>query len=139
MKYHANAKLTVHQRLAMKEEFEEGMSLTQLAQRYHISTKTVQRWIHRDVPTDRSSAPKRRRSKRGGGLKAAVKRHKNAHPRHGTQQICLSRKTSICRNEYRDNPDSCLYARVIGAGEVRIATHRLGIMPVTRPTRGNKM
>lgn len=42
-------------------------------------------------------------------------------------QICLFHKKPVCANEYQDNPDSCLYVRVMGAGEVEIATHRQGI------------
>ncbi len=87
MKYHKNARLTVLQRLDMRKEFEEGKSLTQLARSYHVSTKAVQKWVHRDDPTDRSSAPHHRRSKRGGGLKNAVKHCKEDHPRWGYRRI----------------------------------------------------
>jgi transposase len=88
MKYHANAKLTVHLRRAMREEFLGGAtSIKKLAARYHVSTKTVQKWVHREEPTDRSSAPRRRRSKRPPGLASAVRRRKKAHPRQGTRRI----------------------------------------------------
>lgn len=87
MKYHSNATLTVHTRRAMHDEFHQGASIKELAARYHVATKTVQRWIHRDVFTDRSSAPRRRRSKRPPGLKKAVIKHKEAHPNHGTLGI----------------------------------------------------
>jgi len=87
MKYHANAKLTVYQRRAMREEFEQGMSISKLSERYHVNTKTVQKWVHREEMTDRSSAPRRRRSKRPPGLKNAVRRYKKAHQGHGTRSV----------------------------------------------------
>jgi transposase InsO family protein len=71
----------------MRVEFLEGRSLTQLARSYHVSTKTVQKWVHREETADRSSAPHRRRSKRGGGLKSAVKQQKEAHPHRGCRRI----------------------------------------------------
>ena len=64
MQYHPEAKLTVHQRRTMHDEFQQGASLKELAATYHVATKTVQKWVHRDTFTDRSSAPKRRRSTR---------------------------------------------------------------------------
>jgi len=87
MKYHANATLTVHQRRSMRKEFQEGASIVTLAARYHVTTKTVQKWVHRDDPADRSSAPRRRRSKRPPGLKRAVKEHKRLNPDRGTRSI----------------------------------------------------
>lgn len=54
----------MHQRLAMREEFLAGASLTELAARYHVATKTVQKWVHRETFTDRSAAPHRRRTHR---------------------------------------------------------------------------
>lgn len=61
---HANAALTVHQRREMAEKFQQGASLNELAAAYHVGTKTVQRWVHRTVFTDRSSAPHHRRTRR---------------------------------------------------------------------------
>jgi uncharacterized protein YjcR len=64
MQYHPQAKLTIHHRRAMREEFLAGASLKELAVRYHVATKTVQKWVHRDTFTDRSAAPHRRRTQR---------------------------------------------------------------------------
>ena len=61
---HPNARLTVLQRREMHDKFVQGASLTELADAYHVGTKTVQKWVHRTVFTDRSSAPKHRRTKR---------------------------------------------------------------------------
>lgn len=87
MKYHSNATTTVHLRRKIHDEFQQGASIKDIAARYHVSTKTVQKWAHRDVFTDRSSAPRRRRSKRPPGLKKAVIKHKEAHPNHGALGI----------------------------------------------------
>ncbi len=64
MQYHANAKLTIAQRQAMRAEFLQGASITELAARYRVATKTVRRWVHREDPRDRSTAPHHRRTKR---------------------------------------------------------------------------
>lgn len=64
MQYHPQAVLTRHQRQAIHDEFQAGASLKELAAKYHVATKTVQKWAHREVFTDRSSAPQRRRTRR---------------------------------------------------------------------------
>lgn len=89
MKYHPNAKLTVHQRSEMRERFLQGWSIKQLARFYHVNTKTVQRWIHREDPQDRSTAPKRRCFKRPPGLVDAVVKLKQENPAKGTLGIAL--------------------------------------------------
>lgn len=48
----------------MCEEFLAGASLKELAARYHVATKTVQKWVHRDTFTDRCAAPHQRRTHR---------------------------------------------------------------------------
>ena len=63
-KLHANAQLTIHQRQALHDEFHQGASLTDLAAKYQVATKTVQKWAHRDTFTDRSAANRHRRTQR---------------------------------------------------------------------------
>lgn len=65
MQYHPEAALTVHQRRALHDDYHQrGLSIKDLTAKYQVATKTVQKWIHRDTFTDRSSAPHRRRSHR---------------------------------------------------------------------------
>ncbi len=87
MKYHPNARLTIHQRRALREDFLAGASRAELAAKYHVSPKTVQRWCHRESPQDRSSAPQHRRSKRPPGYKAAVRHLRQAHRAWGTRRL----------------------------------------------------
>ncbi len=87
MKYHSNAALTVHLRRRLHDEFHQGASLKYLADKYHVSTNTVQKWAHRDEFTDRSSAPRRRRSKRPPGLKKAVLKTKEKNQKLGSLGI----------------------------------------------------
>ena len=87
MKYHGNARLTIHQRRALRADYLAGMSRAELAAKYHVSPSTVQKWADRDTPEDRSSAPHRRRSKRPPGYKAAVRPLRQAHRAWGTRRL----------------------------------------------------
>jgi transposase InsO family protein len=56
MRYHSNATTNQNQRVAIGHS---QKSRRQLAQQYHVSVGTIQRWVQRDSPADRSSSPKR--------------------------------------------------------------------------------
>ena len=59
IKYHPNAKTTVHIRKIIKESNEPILSL---AKRFNLTKTTVSKWKHREDFTDKSSRPHRIRT-----------------------------------------------------------------------------
>ena len=57
MKLHSQAALTLKQRQQVKRLHEEGVSIRKLAQRFGVNPTTIQRWIKRESPLDKNSAP----------------------------------------------------------------------------------
>lgn len=90
MHLHSNASLTVCQRRAAKRLFEGGgWTRAQLARKYGVSWKTVNRWVGRDSPLDRS-APVRAKRVVTPEYEAAVIAYRQAHPHHGPIRIALA-------------------------------------------------
>ena len=84
MKIHANAKLTVRQRLEVKRlHEEEGLSYRELARRFDVDQATIWKWIKRESPLDLSSAPKRRHTALSEEQKKAIRSYREANPRAG--------------------------------------------------------
>lgn len=88
MEIHAQAALTIKQRLEVKRLHEEdGVSIRGLAKRFRVDPTTIQRWIKRASPLDRSSAPVRHASVTTPEYRAAVVAYRNERPHHGPIRI----------------------------------------------------
>lgn len=88
MELHANAALTLQQRKEVQRlHREEGISIRRLAVRFATNPTTIQRWVGRDSPLDRSTAPHRSRSTITPAYRAAVIAYRQANPRHGPVRI----------------------------------------------------
>lgn len=58
MKLHARAALTIKQREEVRRlHVEERMSIRKLAVRFRVNPTTIQRWVGRESPLDKTSAP----------------------------------------------------------------------------------
>lgn len=58
MHYHAKAALTATQRAQVRRRHQNGAAQAELARRFGVHRRTIQRWISRTDTADRSSAPK---------------------------------------------------------------------------------
>ncbi|KPL91238.1 helix-turn-helix domain-containing protein [Herpetosiphon geysericola] len=89
MGIHRNAALTVRQRQELQRlRREEGWTIARLATHFRVNRSTVFRWIHRDHPDDRSSAPNHHgRIVVTDAYRTAVLTYRDANPHHGTQRI----------------------------------------------------
>jgi hypothetical protein len=80
--------LTIKQRQTVKQlHDEQGISIRQLAQRFEVNPTTIQRWIKRESPLDRSTAPVKRRSVITEEYLAAVINYRKEHLKHGPIRI----------------------------------------------------
>lgn len=96
MKLHAQAALTLKQRQEVKRVHqEEGESIRGLAKRYRVNPTTIQRWVHRDSPLDRSAAPIHPHSIITPEYGAAVIAYRKAHPRQGPIRIAQALKAEF--------------------------------------------
>jgi Helix-turn-helix domain len=88
MELHSRAALTIKQRQSVKQlHDEQGISIRQLAQRFEVNPTTIQRWIKRESPLDRSTAPVNRRSVITEDYLTAVIDYRKEHPKHGPIRI----------------------------------------------------
>lgn len=88
MRVHAKAALTQTQRRLVRELAQQGVSDSELARRFGVHRRTIERWSNRDDPTDRSSAPKRHGRKLvDDEYERAVIAQRTAHPTHGPKRI----------------------------------------------------
>ena len=88
MRLHANAALTQTQRRLVRELAGQGVSDTELARRFGVHRRTIERWRERDEPTDRSSAAKRHgRKVVTDEYEHAVITHRTEQPNHGPKRI----------------------------------------------------
>jgi len=93
MKLHAQAALTLKQRQEVKRLHEaEGMSIRKLAESYQVNPTTIQRWVHRDSPLDRSAAPIHPHTVITPEYREAVISYRKDHPRQGPVRIALALK-----------------------------------------------
>lgn len=89
-KQHANAALTIPQRIEVKRLFDqEKVSVTELAQRFCCGESTIRKWIKRASPQDNSSAPHRKRAVVTADYREAVRAYRKEQPRHGPIRIAL--------------------------------------------------
>jgi hypothetical protein len=88
MKLHAQAALTLAQRTEVRRlHAEEHVSIRALAKRFGVNPTTIQRWVRRASPLDRTSAPLRIRTVITPEYRAAVLAYRQAHPHHGPIRI----------------------------------------------------
>lgn len=83
MKLHANAALTIKQRLEIQQLYTHGQRVKVLAERFGVHETTIRRWIKRESPQDRSSAPRVRRCVVTEDYRNAVIVYRQAHPQAG--------------------------------------------------------
>lgn len=90
MKIHSNASLTGNQRKAVQEHYATGLhTMGALAAQFKTTRKTISKWVHRDTPSDRSSAPKSHRRSITPEFEHAVAayRRNEATSHHGPVRI----------------------------------------------------
>lgn len=87
-KLHQNAGLTIVQRVEVKRLYEEEkVGQSELARRYSVSRGTIQRWVKRTSPQDRSSAPRGGKRVVTEGYREAVIAYRERHPQAGPIRI----------------------------------------------------
>ena len=100
-KLHSNAALTIPQRIEVKRLFEiEKVSVSELARRFCVGESTIRKWINRDSPEDKSSAPHRKREVVTDDYKQAVIEYRRLNPTHGARRIAFELK-SACAIAHR--------------------------------------
>jgi hypothetical protein len=92
MKLHSQAALTLKQRQKVKRLHKEGVSIRDLAQRYGVNPTTIQRWIKRESPLDKSSAPLTPQTVITPEYRAAVIDYRMEHQNHGPIRIAQELK-----------------------------------------------
>jgi transcriptional regulator with XRE-family HTH domain len=92
MKLHSQAGLTLKQRQEVKRLHEAGVSIRKLAQRFGVNPTTIQRWINRESPLDKSSAPRTNQTVITAEYRAAVIGYRMEHPNHGPIRIAQELK-----------------------------------------------
>jgi transposase len=87
-KLHGNAGLTVAQRIEVRRlHKDEKVSQSELARRFCVSRATIQRWVERDNPEDRSSRPHQGRQVMTDAYREAVLAYRLATPHAGPIRI----------------------------------------------------
>jgi transposase len=88
MQYHANAALTAIQRAQVRRLYRDGASQSELARRFGVHRRTIQRWIGRTDTADRSCAPKQHgRQVVSDAYREAVVALRQAYPTYGPKRI----------------------------------------------------
>ena len=96
MKLHAKAALTLAQRTEVRcLHLEEHLSIRALAERFGVNATTIQRWVARDVPLDKTSAPVHPHTVSTPEYVAAVLTYRAAHPQHGPIRIAHELQTEF--------------------------------------------
>ncbi len=91
MKLHALAALSLKQRQEVKRlHQEEKISIRILAQRFRVNPSTIQRWINRESPLDKTSAPLHHPTVITPAYRAAVMEYRKAYPQAGPVTIAQS-------------------------------------------------
>lgn len=88
-KIHSNAGLSLSQRKLVQDLYREGHKISELARRFGVNRKTIERWVKRDSVADKASGPKNPRSVITPAYKAAIIAHRQAHPDHGPITIAF--------------------------------------------------
>lgn len=90
MKQHGSATLTIANRKQVKLLFEnEGLSITQLAQRFQVHRDTIRKWINRDSPFDKITAKREQRVVTLEYQQAVIE-YRKANPTLGAIPIALA-------------------------------------------------
>jgi hypothetical protein len=93
MKLHSQAALTLKQRQEVKRlHQEEGVSIRKLASRFGVNPTTIQRWIKRDSPLDKSTIPVTKRTVITREYRTTVIRYRSEHVNHGPIRIAQELK-----------------------------------------------
>jgi transposase len=88
MRLHSQAALTLKQRQEVKRLHEqEGLSIRRLAERFGVNPTTIQRWIKRDSPLDKSATPLTRRTVITPEYRAAVVKYRVEYSNRGPIRI----------------------------------------------------
>lgn len=96
MKQHGNAQLTIAQRKLVHELYHTGKSKkSELARRFNVNRKTIDRWVNRDSFEDHPSGPKNPRTVITIEYRAAVIAHRKTHPNHGPKTIAFHLKSEF--------------------------------------------
>lgn len=95
MRLHAKAALTVKQRQQVKQLYEQAENVKTLAHRFGVHERTIRRWINRESPLDRSSAPKQPRRVVTQAYREAVLAYRQANPTYGPIRIANALKPSF--------------------------------------------
>ena len=90
MPRHSNARMLVHQRLEAKSLFESGAcSRAQLARRFGVSWTTIERWVKRSSPLDKTT-PVRTKRVVTPEYEQAVISYRRENPHHGAIRVALA-------------------------------------------------
>jgi len=96
MKLHSQAALTLKQRQEVKRLYEEqGSSIRKLAEQFKVNQTTIQRWVHRESPLDKSAAPLHHRTVITPEYREAVIAYREEHPHHGPIRIAQALQESF--------------------------------------------
>jgi transposase len=87
MKLHAKAALTIKQRADVYKCHQAGESIRQLAARFQVNPSTIWRWVRRDSPLDKTSAPCRHPTTITPEYRQAVIAYRKKYPHRGPIRI----------------------------------------------------
>ena len=96
MQQHGNSSLTIAQRKLIHQLYHTGKAKkSELARRFNVNRKTIDRWVKRDSPFDKPSGPKEPRRVITPAYRKAVIEHRKAHPDHGPKTIAYYLKAEF--------------------------------------------
>ena len=96
MKQHGNAQLTIAQRSLIQKLYQTGKAKkSELARRFNVNRKTIDRWVDRATPYDKPSGPKEPRRVITPAYRKAVVEYRKSHPDHGPKTIAYYLKAEF--------------------------------------------
>lgn len=96
MKQHGNSSLTIAQRILIHELYHSGKAKkSELARRFNVNRKTIDRWVNRDSPYDKPSGPKEPRRVITPAYREAVIAYRKSHPDQGPKTIAYYLKAEF--------------------------------------------
>ena len=96
MKQHGNSSLTIAQRSLIHELYHSKKAKkSELARRFNVNRKTIDRWVDRDTPYDKPSGPKEPRTVITPQYREAVIEYRKSHPDHGPKTIAYYLKAEF--------------------------------------------
>ena len=88
MKQHGNSSLTIAQRKLIQDLYHSGKAKkSELARRFNVNRKTIDRWVNRATPYDQPSGPKEHYKVITPAYRKAVIEYRKTHPDHGPVTI----------------------------------------------------